>query len=138
MTQLARVGDAFRIDLERIIELDPDLVIAWKSGNPQTALQKLRNLGITVWQIEITHPDEIADTVENIARATGKETTGLPLALQLRHRLDQLRRQNAGKTPVTYFYQIAARPLYTIRRPLALSRSARSARSRGPRRAAAR
>jgi iron complex transport system substrate-binding protein len=69
VTQLARVGDAFRIDLERIIELDPDLIIAWKSGNPQTALQKLIDLGITVWQIEITHPDEIADTVENIARA---------------------------------------------------------------------
>jgi iron complex transport system substrate-binding protein len=123
VTQLARVGDAFRIDLERIIELDPDLIIAWKSGNPQTALQKLIDLGITVWQIEITHPDEIADTVENIARATGKETTGLPLALQLRHRLDQLRRQNAGKIPVTYFYQIAARPLYTINSQHIISRS---------------
>jgi len=39
--QIPRVGDAFRIDLERIIEIRPDLVIAWKSGNPQTALQKL-------------------------------------------------------------------------------------------------
>lgn len=123
VTQLARVGDAFRIDLERIIELDPDLVIAWKSGNPQTALQKLKDLGITVWQIEITHPDEIADVVENIARATGKETVGLPLASQLRSRLDQIRRQNAGKPPVTYFYQIAARPLYTINGQHIISRS---------------
>jgi iron complex transport system substrate-binding protein len=123
VTQIARVGDAFRIDLERIIELDPDLVIAWKSGNPQTALQKLTDLGITVWQIEITHPDEIANTVENIARATGKETVGLPFALQLRSRLDQLRRQNAGKTPVTYFYQIAARPLFTINDQHIISRS---------------
>ena len=41
VAQIPRVGDAFRIDLERIIELKPDLVIAWKSGNPQTALKKL-------------------------------------------------------------------------------------------------
>ena len=123
VTQIARVGDAFRIDIERIIELDPDLIIAWKSGNPQTALQKLEDLGITVWQIEITHPDEIADSVENIARATGKETVGLPLAMQLRSRLTQLRRQYADKTPVDYFYQIAARPLYTINDQHIISRS---------------
>ena len=65
VTQIPRVGDAFRIDLERIIELNPDLVIAWKSGNPQTALQKLQQLGITVWQIEITRPEEIADRGEH-------------------------------------------------------------------------
>jgi iron complex transport system substrate-binding protein len=46
VTQLPRVGDAFRIDLERILELEPDLVIAWKSGNSQTALQMLKQLGI--------------------------------------------------------------------------------------------
>ena len=30
---LPRVGDAFRLDLESIVTLDPDLVIAWASGN---------------------------------------------------------------------------------------------------------
>ena len=114
VTQIPRVGDAFRIDLERIIELNPDLVIAWKSGNPQTALQKLAELGIRVWQIEITRPEEIADAVENISRAAGTQTVGEAVAGQLRSRLADLQQQNAGKTPVDYFYQIAPRPLYTI------------------------
>ncbi len=112
--QIPRVGDAFRIDLERIIELDPDLVIAWKSGNPQTALQKLEQLGITVWQIEITRPQEIVDAVNNISRAAGTEAHGQPVALRLRNRLADLQLQNKGKAPVDYFYQIAPRPLYTI------------------------
>jgi iron complex transport system substrate-binding protein len=114
VAQIPRVGDAFRIDLERIIELNPDLVIAWKSGNPQTALQKLQQLGITVWQIEITRPEEIADTVENISRAAGTEIAGEAKALQLRNMLARLQRVNADKTRVDYFYQIAPRPLYTI------------------------
>ena len=114
VAQIPRVGDAFRIDLERIIELNPDLVIAWKSGNPQTALQKLQQLGITVWQIEITRPEEIADTVENISRAAGTEIVGKAKALQLRNMLAHLQRINADKTRVDYFYQIAPRPLYTI------------------------
>ena len=114
VAQIPRVGDAFRIDLERIIELNPDLVIAWKSGNPQTALQKLQQLGITVWQIEITRPEEIADTVENISRAAGTGIAGEAKALQLRNMLARLQRVNADKTRVDYFYQIAPRPLYTI------------------------
>jgi iron complex transport system substrate-binding protein len=123
VAQLPRIGDAFRIDLERILEFEPDLVIAWKSGNPQTALKKLEQLGINVWQVEITRPEEIADVVENISRAAGTETTGQTVAGQLRSRLAQLRQKNAKKAPVSYFYQIAPRPLYTINGRHIISRS---------------
>jgi iron complex transport system substrate-binding protein len=123
VTKLPRVGDAFRIDLERIIELEPDLVIAWKSGNPQSALQKLEQLGLTVWQIEITQPDEIPDTLENISYAAGTESHGLPAARQLRNKLSRLRLDNANKAPLEYFFQIAAQPLYTVNGRHIISRS---------------
>ena len=120
---LPRVGDAFRIDLERIIQLDPDLVIAWHSGNPQTALQKLQQLGITVWQVEITRPEQIADAVESMARAAGTESTGVARARQLREQLAGLQQRNANTAPLNYIYQIAARPLYTINDQHIISRS---------------
>ena len=121
--QLPRVGDAFRIDLERIIALKPDLVIAWKSGNPQTALQKLQQLGITVWQVEITRPEEIANVVESISHAAGTSETGEAVAVSLRDRLAALKEENADKTPLGFFYQIAPRPLYTINDKHIISRS---------------
>jgi len=120
--QIPRVGDAFRINLEQIIELEPDLVIAWATGNPQTALKKLEQLDITVWQVEITQPQEIADTVENISRAAGTHTTGQPVAQKMRNKLADLRRNNTHKTRVDYFYQVAARPLYTINKRHIISR----------------
>jgi len=123
VAQLPRVGDAFRIDLERILEYEPDLVIAWKSGNSQIALQKLKQLGITVWQIEITRPGDIAEVVENMSRAAGTEAEGVAVARQLQDRLTHLRQQNSDKTPVDYFYQIAARPLYTVNGQHIISRS---------------
>jgi len=121
--QLPRVGDAFRIDLERIIELQPDLIIAWASGNPQTALQKLEQLGFVVWQIEITRPEEIADSLESISRAAGSESFGLPAAHALRDKLSQLQQSNLNKAPLDYFFQIAAHPLYTINDQHIISRS---------------
>ena len=123
VTQIPRVGDAFRVDLERIIELKPDLVIAWKSGNPQTALQKLEQLGIRVWQIEITRPEGIADAVQSISRAAGTQDIGEAVALKLRNRLTGLQEQNMHKIPLSFFYQIAPRPLYTINNQHIISRS---------------
>lgn len=114
VADIPRVGDAFRIDLERIISLKPDLVIAWSSGNPQTALKKLQDLGITVLQVEVLRPEEIADAVEILARAAGTEDTGMRVATRLRQKLTQLHRDNRNKPVVDYFYQVAARPLYTI------------------------
>jgi len=121
--KIPRIGNAFRIDLERIIKLKPDLVIAWKSGNPQPALQKLEQLGITVWQMEITRPEEIADAVENISVAAGTTDQGRIVAQQLRDRLSTLVQENARKAPVEFFYQIAARPLYTVNGQHIISRS---------------
>ncbi len=118
------MGDAFRIDLERIVELKPDLVIAWKSGNPQTALQKLQQLGIKVWQIEITRPEEIADTVENISRAAGtQERRWSESTANCEAGWQACNDENAGKPPVDYFYQVAPQPLYTINGQHIISRS---------------
>ncbi len=121
--QVLRVGDAFRIDLERIVQLEPDLVIAWQSGNPPTALQKLEQLGLTVWRIEITRPEQIADSVQHIAVAAGTENHGRLVAGQLRDRLESLKHANAGKTPISYFYQVSQRPLYTVNGAHIISRS---------------
>ena len=48
---LPRVGDAFRLDIESIVALRPDLVVAWESGNPRAAVEQLRTLGLRVWTI---------------------------------------------------------------------------------------
>src|SRR5688500_18590249 len=41
------VGDASNLDLERIVALKPDLVVAWHSGNARADIEKLEKLGIT-------------------------------------------------------------------------------------------
>lgn len=112
--QVPRIGDAFRIDLERIVQLAPDLVIAWPSGNPPSALHKLEKLGFTVWRVEIEQAEQIADSVEHIAMAAGTGDLGLGAATQLRERLKALQQANTGKTPISYFYQVSPRPLYTV------------------------
>lgn len=109
-----RVGDAFRLDIERIVAFQPDLVIAWGSGNPRAAQDQLRALGLPVWAVEIREPEEIAGTLRDIGKATGNSATADPAARDLSQRLQQLAAKYNGAAALDYFYQVDERPLFTI------------------------
>jgi iron complex transport system substrate-binding protein len=111
---IPRVGDAFRLDTERIVALDADLVMAWESGNPRAAIQQLRQLGVPVWSVEIRQPGEIADVLEAIGTAAGSTETAAPMADSLRRRLQAIASSYRGGAVLDYFYQVDSRPLFTI------------------------
>jgi iron complex transport system substrate-binding protein len=111
---IPRVGDAFRLDVERIVAFRPDLIIAWESGNPSPAIEQLQRLGQTVWTVEIRTPEGIPSFVESVGRATGHAAEAEAEAGRLRERLAGLERRYAGATPLRYFYQVDAKPLFTI------------------------
>jgi len=111
---LPRVGDAFRLDLERIVNLKPDLLIAWQSGNPALAVARLQELGLTTWVIEIRQPEEIATTLQQMGAAGGQAQAGQAAAEQALLRLQEIRQAGIGKPRVRYFYQVAAQPLFTL------------------------
>ncbi len=112
--KLPRVGDAFRIDVERVLALSPDLVIAWDSGNPRQAVSQIVSLGIPVWSVEIRQPGEIAEIIQAIGDASGQIQAAGLAASNFRHRLNGLSKRYAFRQTLDYFYQIDAKPLYTI------------------------
>ncbi len=111
---LPRVGDAFRLDLETILALQPDLVIAWASGNPGEAIAQLRSLGLPVWSVEIREPSQISQITAAIGLATGNGHRAKQVATGLERRLEHLAKQYEAAPPVSYFYQVDPRPLFTI------------------------
>ena len=117
-----RVGDAFRLDIERIVALQPDLVIAWDSGNPRPAVAQLQTLGIRVWAVEIREPDGIPAFIEAAGQATGHDAEAGAMADRLRDRLAGITRRYREVGPVSYFYQVDVKPLFTINEQHLISR----------------
>ncbi|MCB1926262.1 MAG: ABC transporter substrate-binding protein [Gammaproteobacteria bacterium] len=66
-TEVAVVGGAGALDRERLLMLQPDLVIAWRSGNRATDLAWLRTLDVPLF---ISEPASLADISRSI-RAIG-------------------------------------------------------------------
>jgi len=112
--EIPRVGDAFRLDIEQIVSLHPDLVIAWDSGNPRQAISEIVSLGIPVWSVEIREPGEVAEVIRAIGDASGQTQTAGMAAANFQRRLNKLTRQYTSRQALDYFYQVDEKPLYTI------------------------
>lgn len=111
---IPRIGDAFRLDIERILALDADLVVAWASGNPAPALEQLTRLGKPVWSVEIREPGQIADILDAMGMAFDTAAEAGRQASRIRERLAELAGTYPETQRVSYFYQVGERPLFTI------------------------
>jgi iron complex transport system substrate-binding protein len=112
--QVPRIGDAFRLDRERVASLAPDLILAWNGGTPQTVINQLRSDGFTVQVLDGSEPEDVAAALQEIGRLTGHSEEADRIAQDFLKRLDELRERFVGKSLVSVFVQIAPRPLYTV------------------------
>ena len=112
--KLPRVGDAFSVDLERLLALRPDLVLAWAGGTPQFLIERLRALKLPVLVIGTRRLVDIAHNLELIGRITGHYAQAQAAAKEYLDGLESLRRKYAERTPVRVFYEISSMPLYTV------------------------
>ena len=116
-----RVGGYSRIDLEAVLALKPDLVLAWESGNNMAQVDKLRALGLTVYIAQPNRMEDVAGLLERLGQLAGTEAVAKPAAERFRMRLAGLRATHANKPRVRVFYQIWKAPLTTIGGPQIIS-----------------
>lgn len=119
--KLPRVGGYSRLDLEAIAALKPDLVIAWQSGNPSAQVDKLKALGLPVFNTQPNQIEDIASLLERFGRLAGTDAAAQAAAQNFRNRLAKLRQGNAGKPVVRVFYQVWKTPLTTVGGPQIIS-----------------
>jgi iron complex transport system substrate-binding protein len=112
--KLPRVGAYNAFDLETIVTLKPDLIVAWKSTNPAGALEKLQALSIPVFFSEPRKLEDVASNLESLGRLTGNERAANAASAQYRKRLGELRARYSGRASVSVFYQVWHQPLMTI------------------------
>ena len=114
--QVPRVGDHAQLDLERIVALRPDLVVAWDSGNSGPQLQRLADLGLPIFRSEAREFADISSTLRRLGRLSGQETAAQQQAAAFDTALAALRERYARRREVSVFYQIWHQPLLTVNR----------------------
>ncbi len=105
------------IKLERILALQPDLVIAWRSNAYARELEKLQQFGIPVYYSSIDSLDDIATNIKQLSQYAEDPSIGLNNAKQFQQQLDSLRQHYHTRSKVRYFYQLSDRPMMSFSSP---------------------
>jgi iron complex transport system substrate-binding protein len=114
---LPQVGDAFRLDYERIVALAPTVAVVWETGTPAGVAERLQGLGIRVVSIPTRHLDDIATGLVTLGEIAGTRTVAEAAAGEFRERIAALRERYRGRPSIRVFVQVDDVPLYTVGGP---------------------
>ncbi|MFO1376476.1 MAG: cobalamin-binding protein [Steroidobacteraceae bacterium] len=112
--RLPRIGNAFRVDEERVIGLAPTHVLAWRTGTPPTTIGRLQQLGLRVIVLDTQRLDDIAAAIDSIGMLAGTQVLARRAAGRFRQDLSALRPRPAVHRPVRVFVEVDDEPLYTV------------------------
>lgn len=111
---IPQVGGYKKLDLERIVSMKPDAIIAWQTGNRTEEMSQLEKLGLTVFYTEPRRLPDIASLLQRLGKLTGNTQQGEQAAQQFLQAYQQLKKKYQGKEVLRAFYQIWDKPLMTI------------------------
>lgn len=108
------VGDAFAVDREALVLLQPDLVLAWEDGTPAHIVDELRASGLQVEVIRTRNLGDVPRALRRIGELTGHEGAAGFAARVFVAELEGITRAGVLRDEIRVFYQVSARPLYTV------------------------
>jgi iron complex transport system substrate-binding protein len=103
-----------RVDVERLIALRPDLVLAWRSGNSPLQIDRLERIGIRVFVTEVHALADIPRVVRVVGALAGSVGVAEGHARQFENELADLRERYAGEPRVAVFLEIWHAPMLTV------------------------
>ena len=109
-----RIGGMLNPNIERILALQPDLVLMSGSGNMRSDFEKLTLAGTPVF---VSHPRSINDvfkSIVDIGELTGRRRTADSVVSLLQIRRESLVRQAAAKKTETVLMILSLNPLIAI------------------------
>ena len=110
---LPKIGSYVQINLEAIIKLKPDLVIAWQDGGQAPLIQALRQAGIPVFMSHPLAPQDIATEIHALGVLNGTPNIAKQNTAPFRLYLQTL--AQSPKTPaVNSVFLVGYNPIYAI------------------------
>ncbi len=110
--KLPRVGSYIRLDLEKIVALNPDLCIAVKDGNPKETVLRIEKFGIPVFAVNPHGLKSVVNAVEKLGTVLGAEKKAEEVTGGMKKRMEKVKAFTSKiKKPPGVFFQIGIAPI---------------------------
>lgn len=111
---IPRVGGYYGLQMEKILELNPDLIIVWKNGNRAEDIKKLKQLGLPLAYSESGKVADVAKELIQFGELTGLTEQASKSADEFKQTLSSIKSTYQNKTSIKGFYQLWPQPMRTV------------------------
>jgi iron complex transport system substrate-binding protein len=109
-----RIGGFVNPDLERIVSLKPDLIIGIRDGNREETLQKLKDLGFSVYRVDPKGFDGVTKTIRNLGDIAGREEAAGRIARTMMTKKEHILSFTRSLYKPKVFFQVGDAPMVTV------------------------
>jgi iron complex transport system substrate-binding protein len=111
---IPRVNNYHAANYELMLSLEPDVVIAWQSGNGDGIISRIRQLGLPVFIIEPRSLEDLEGIIEHLGVIAGERDAATERIADFQRQLRHLKQTYSQRQRVKVFYQIWNEPLITL------------------------
>lgn len=114
LKKVMSVGPYHQFNLERVVSLKPDLVLATSDGNSKDQIQHLRELKIPVVVVQTGNFKEVAESIRLVSRALGRPKLGFEMAEDFSKSMQKFIMRGKGHSQIPVMLQVGDDPLVVV------------------------
>ena len=111
-----KVGTFFKPSLEKILALEPDLVIVGSEHQDGKTSAALKKFAIPVYRVKPVDLNSIYRSISNLGEITGTLKRAQKVILRMKKQVAVIERRVTGLRPQRVFYQVGIDPIVTANR----------------------
>lgn len=111
---IQRIGDYNAINTEAVIDLRPDLLIAFTSGPAMKDVEQLKAMGLPVFHSDPQSFAAIAGAMRDFGRLTGLTESADAAASAFETTIAELASRYGDREPLSVFYEVWHDPIFTL------------------------
>ena len=111
-----RIGGFVNPSVEMIVSLKPDLIIATRDGNRKETIQRLNDLGFSVYVVNPKGFDGVMKTIQNIGEIVGRQDESRRTIRDMMTRKENVVRLTRSLPQPKVFFQVGNAPIITVGR----------------------
>lgn len=109
-----RIGGFVSPDIEKIVSLRPDLIIAIRDGNRLEVLHRLDDLGLSVYWIDPRGFDGVIGTIRNLGEVVGRPSESRRTAEEMVRKKENIVAATRALPRPRVFFQVGDTPMITV------------------------
>ena len=110
-----KIGTVTEPNIEKIVSLKPDLIVAVKEGNYKSVVDKMRRLKLNVYVMETySNFEDICSNFQKLADYLGKSEEAKNIIEDVKKEISQLSGKQENKNKLKIFWEVGANPIFTV------------------------